>query len=329
MAYPREILEQSRAELAARRQRSAEARAARRAQVARRVPEALALEREIASTSARLAQAVLSGEDVGAKVDEIRRFNLSSQQKLRSLLALHGFAPDALESIPSCAACRDTGVAGGQTCDCVRQLRRALMYDRLGASAPVDTYGFDRFELRWYPEQAGGSSQVSPRAIMTKTFSECLRYAKTFSIGSPSLLLTGGPGLGKTHLSLSIAHTVIERGFDVLYVPFLTLLGRLEAARFGRGGEEYADSLQAPLSCELLILDDLGSEFSTSFSTSVLYDILNSRQLAGFASVISTNLSEQELKARYGERIHSRLFGGCRVLPFLGEDIRLQKIYAR
>lgn len=329
MGYPKEILEKSRELLTLRRQKAQQAQSARRAQVLARAPRALELERDISSTSARLAQAVLSGENVAEKVEQIRRFNLDTQKKLREVLVLHGFPPDALEYIPSCPLCKDTGVADGMTCDCVRKLRRSLMYERLGSCAPVESCGFDKFELRFYPESPDGASPASPRAVMAKTFAECQRYAKGFSIDSPSLLLTGGPGLGKTHLSLSIAHTVIERGFDVLYVPFLTLLGQLESARFGKGSEEYADCMDAPLSCELLILDDLGSEFSTSFATSVLYDLINTRQLKGLPSVVSTNLSEQELKARYGERVHSRLFGCCRVLPFLGRDIRLQKMFAK
>jgi DNA replication protein DnaC len=278
MGYPKEILAQSREALAARREKAAAARILRRAQVAERAPEALLLEREIASTSARLANAILSGEDVSSRVEEIRRFNLKAQEKLRALLIASGFEPDALELRSFCPLCGDSGVAGGQVCDvCGSCAKRsctsgwALQRPSIPAASTASTW-------RYYSDAPGGSPPVSPRAVMAKTLSECVRYAKTFSAASQSLLLTGGPGLGKTHLSLSIAYSVIERGFDVLYVPFLTLLSRLESARFGKGSEEYLDYLLAPLSCELLILDDLGSEFATSFSTSVLYDLVHSRQ---------------------------------------------------
>lgn len=323
MAYPKDITAQSHAILLRRREQAAERQAALRARVTRTLPEAIALERDIASTSARLARALLSGEDIGQKVADIRDFNLDAQRRLAGLLTASGFAPDALAPHPTCPLCGDSGVRDGAVCDCVRQIQKRLMYDRLGADAPIEVCGFDRFDLGYY--STAETNGVSPARVMAKALDTCRRWAETFSLDSPSLLLSGAPGLGKTHLSLSISFAVIEQGHDVLYVPFHTLLGRLESARFGRGGDDYHTGIAAPMACELLVLDDLGAEFSTSFGSSVLYEIINSRQLKGLPTIISTNLKESELSARYGERLHSRLCGCFQNVFFVGKDVRLQK----
>ncbi|PWM21313.1 MAG: ATP-binding protein [Oscillospiraceae bacterium] len=329
MPYPQEIVRRSREILEQRREKAVADTVERRLAVSRRAPRALEIEREIATTSARLAAAVLSGEKVQEQVQKIRAFNLEKQQQLSDLLCEAGFAPDVLEPHYFCPVCQDTGNNQGRLCSCVVQLEKELMYERLGAQATVEHCGFDRFDLRYYSEQPTGSPAVSPRAIMSRTLSTCVKYAQDFSLSSPSLLLMGKPGLGKTHLSLSIAYTVIEGGYDVLYLPFHTLLARLETARFSKGSAEYQDYLDPVLSCELLVLDDLGSEFTTAFSTSVLYDLINTRQLRGLPTIINTNLTEGEISGRYGERLHSRLLGGFRVIPFMGEDVRLQKMYSK
>ena len=131
--------------------------------------------------------------------------------------------------------------------------------------------------------------------------------------------------MGKTHLSIAIACAAIEKEYDVLYLPFHSLISNLEAARFGKGSEDYRLLLEPISESELLLLDDLGTEFSTSFSSAVLYDIINVRQLKSLPTIISTNLTTAEISSRYGERISSRLLGCYRVIPFMGSDIRLQK----
>lgn len=325
MAYPREIVETSREILNGRRERAELALAERRLRVSRLAPHILQLERELASTSARIAGAVLSGDNVQQKLAEIREFNLSKQRALKDALAAAGLSPDALEIQYHCPVCNDTGNDNGKLCDCARQLQKGLMYERLGAVSQLADSRFENFSLQYYSDAPTGDSPVTERAIMQKALLECTKYAAGFSPSSPSLLLIGAPGLGKTHLSIAIACAAIEKGFDVLYVPFHTLLTKLEAARFGKTSEEFQDYLSPALSCELLILDDLGSEFSTSFSTAVLYDIINTRQMQGAPTIINTNLKQNELSARYGERIRSRLLGCYRIIPFAGSDIRLQK----
>lgn len=329
MSYPKEITLEARNILARRRESAASEANARRVELARIAPRALALEREISTTSARLARAVLDGGDVQQQVEKIRVFYLEHRAELDRLLVEAGYPTNALEPQYHCTICGDTGVAGTKLCSCVPALEKALMYDRLGASAPISEYGFDRFHLSYYSDIPMAGSGVSERDIMQKTLATCQRFSKDFSLQAPSLLLMGPPGLGKTHLSLSIACAVIERGFDVMYLPFHTLLVQLETAKFGHTEEEFLTYLNPLLDCELLILDDLGSEMTTSFTTATLYNIINSRFLKGAPTIISTNLTEGELSQRYHERIRSRLLGCYQPLPFVGKDVRLQKLYQR
>ncbi len=325
MSYPREIVETSRGILNGRRESAELALNERRVRISRLAPHILQLEREIASTSARIAGAILDGENVQQRLAQIRTFNLSKQQELKEALSAAGFAPDALDIQYYCPACKDTGNNSGKLCDCARQLQKGLMYERLGAVSSLADSTFENFSLHYYSDTPTGDSPVSERAIMKKALLECTKYATGFSPAASSLLLIGAPGLGKTHLSIAIACAAIDKGFDVMYVPFHTLLTKLEAARFGKTSEEFQDYLNPALNCELLVLDDLGSEFSTSFSTAVLYDIINTRQLQSTPTIINTNLKQSELSTRYGDRIRSRLLGCYRIIPFAGSDIRLQK----
>lgn len=325
MPYPKEIAEMSRGILNERRERAELALNERRVRISRVAPHILQLEREMASTSARIAGAVLSGENVQQRLAKIREFNLAKQQELKDALAAAGFAANALEIQYRCSLCKDTGNNNGKLCECARQLQKGLMYERLGAVSPLIDSTFENFSLHYYSDTPAEGNSVSDRAIMKKALMECTKYATNFSPAAPSLLLIGAPGLGKTHLSIAIACAAIEKGFDVMYVPFHTLLSKLEAARFGKTSEEFQDYLSPVLNCELLVLDDLGSEFSTSFSTAVLYDIINTRQLQGAPTIINTNLKQSELSTRYGDRIRSRLLGCYRIIMFAGADVRLQK----
>ncbi len=325
MSYPKEIAEMSREILNERRERAELALNERRVRISRVAPHILQLEREMASTSARIAGAVLSGENVQQRLAKIREFNLAKQQELKDALAAAGFAANALEVQYQCPLCKDTGNNNGKLCECARQLQKGLMYERLGAVSPLTDSTFEGFSLYYYSDTPADGNSVSDRAIMKKALQECTKYATNFSPAASSLLLIGAPGLGKTHLSIAIACAAIEKGFDVIYVPFHTLLSKLEAARFGKTSEEFQDYLSPVLNCELLVLDDLGSEFSTSFSTAVLYDIINTRQLQGAPTIINTNLKQSELSTRYGDRIRSRLLGCYRIIMFAGSDVRLQK----
>ena len=318
MSYPAEIAAAAYQELEKARSEGARETERNRARVFAAVPQAEALTKELSRTSAQLARAILSGADVERKVAEIRDKNLAGQAKLRALLRENGFAETALDVVHRCPVCHDTGVApDGTVCACVRETEKRLMRERLEKSANCTGKDFDSFDLALCAEK--------DRPLMGKILRFCSDYAAHFSPAAESLLMIGAPGLGKTHLSLAIGFAVIEKGYNVLYAPYHRLFGRLEDARFGRGEEEYARVMREILESELLILDDVGTELASSFSASVLYEIINTRMVEGRPTIISTNLTESEITERYRERIHSRLFGAYRKVPFIGEDMRLKK----
>ena len=168
---------------------------------------------------------------------------------------------------------------------------------------------------------------MSPYQRMEKNFDACRDYAYEFSAKSGNLLLSGDPGLGKTFLSASIARVVSDAGFSVVYDTAAHVFARFEAQKFRRDDEEgeAEDDVARYLKCDLLIVDDLGTEMTTAFVQSALYQIVNTRLMTGRKTIVSTNLSPDELGARYGAAIRSRIEGEYRILPFFGEDIRKLK----
>ncbi|MBR6735512.1 MAG: ATP-binding protein [Oscillospiraceae bacterium] len=319
MSYPAEIKSAARAELAKRRERSLSQTEQNRAKVFAKIPQAAALEREISAAAAMVARTILSGgENINEKIKKIRDVNLEGQKKLSSLLTANGFCENALDDVHVCPICKDSGVSpDGMVCKCVKELERSLMFERLAKSSNFSGKDFDSFSL--------GVFDASSRPVMEKVYNFCIDYAESFSPSSPSLLMIGSPGLGKTHLSLAVGFKVLEKGVNVVYEPFHSLFSKIENARFGRSDEDLAEVMKEPLECELLILDDLGSEMPSSVSAAALYEIINTRLLKGLPTIISTNLTDREMIDRYKERVYSRLFGAYKKLPFIGEDYRLKK----
>ena len=151
----------------------------------------------------------------------------------------------------------------------------------------------------------------------------CRDYAADFATDSPSLLLYGATGLGKTHLSLAIASEAVKKGYGVIYGSAQNLMSRLEKEHFSSGrNSEYEGSEQALLECDLLIIDDLGAEFSTQFTVAELYNIINTRIMSRLPVIISTNLTPDGLEQKYTQRITSRIIGNYITLYLCGKDIR-------
>ncbi len=324
MAYPKEITDRAFEILAERRNQARNDYQYRQQVIARDVPAVEALRRELTGTSASIARAILSGTDVEEKLRRLRESNLYMQQRKRELLAAAGLPEQYDELTYSCPDCSDTGYTpDGKQCHCLKALLAELMLERLSRTANTDQITFDSFSLDYYPVEKLGGPDLSPREIMQQAYDQCRLYARQFAPDARSLFFQGPTGLGKTHLSLAIASEVIRRGYNVLYTPAQTLLDTLERERFRRGEENF--SLDFVLDCDLLILDDLGSEFSTSFSVATIYNIINSRLIEKKPTIISSNLTVKEIEARYSPRVLSRIMGGYSVIPFRGSDIRMRK----
>ena len=183
---------------------------------------------------------------------------------------------------------------------------------------------FDTFSYEWYDSEVWPEYGCSPLANMETVREICGNYAHTFGPQSGNLLFTGAPGLGKTFLSACIAREVSDHGFSVVYDTAISVFSRYEDAKFRPDEVSDADVRRCE-SCDLLILDDLGTEMTTAFVQSALYQIVNGRMLSGRSTIISTNLAPEELGHRYGAPILSRIEGAYQILPFFGEDIRTKQ----
>ncbi|MBR1811858.1 MAG: ATP-binding protein [Clostridia bacterium] len=323
MRYKNSTVRKAAQELQRRRNQAELDAAVRKSEVFRKSPEAQDLDRQIAAAPRSFASIMLLRDkaEIERRIAALRRESMQYRRQLEELLVALGYPADYLDVHYTCENCHDTGSRDGEMCDCFKQLIKSTAYAELCAASPLDVCAFSDFDLRYYPDNDGGSG-MSSRAVMQTIYEYCRSYAEDFSADSPNLLMYGRTGLGKTHLSLAIAGEVIERGFGVIYDSCPNIVSRLEDEKFGRAdGEEEA----ALLDCDLLILDDLGAEFSTQFTKSAIYNIINTRLLKRLPTIISTNLGIEEIQEKYTERIASRLIGEYVIFRFAGKDIRQLK----
>lgn len=321
MGYNRAVYDAVYAELNARRMRAEQQADARRNQFYCLEPRAREIDRLLTHTGVEAAKAVLSGGNVRQALESLRLENRKLQERRRALLAAHSMRPEDLEPAYTCRKCQDRGNIDGRMCSCMRELLRAEARRQLNTDTPLDLCSFETFDLSYYPDETDAQG-VNPRLYMERQLTFCQNYAYSFARDADSLLMTGKTGLGKTHLSLAIARVVIDRGFGVVYSSAQNLLSRLADEHFGRAS---GDTMQSLTDCDLLILDDLGTEFRSQFSVAALYNIVNSRQLVKKPVIISTNLTIREMEDYYTERFSSRVIGGYRRVHFIGTDIRQQK----
>ena len=323
MAYSVEVVQRA-------RERLAQAKADRESEnlrhlteAYRRVPRLKDIDLQLRQTMAKAVQAVFAGGgDVQVAMEEAKRENLALQMERRELIAAN-FEPGYLDDSPICEDCGGSGYVGSTMCECLRELCRQEQKREL-TFLNVGNERFEQFKLDYYPDRIDPRQGVNIRSVMEKTFQICRRYAFDFTERAENLLFSGGTGLGKTFLSACIARTVADRGFSVCYETANHLFAKMERAKFN-GDEEARREAEKYTVCDLLIMDDLGTEMGGQFTTSALYTLINDRILAGKATIISTNLTSEDLERRYSAAIASRLRGNFRRIPFMGEDIRLKK----
>ncbi len=295
----------------------------RREEVFARVPELKLIEAEIIQLMTSVAiKALKRGEDAGQTVRSARGRVETLAARRKELLRSNGFPEDYLDEAYDCPKCRDTGYVMGEACSCLKSVYKAEAAKMLTSMLNLGEQGFERFDLSLYESDA--------RAKMSRVYDNCKIYAESFDEESDNLLFVGGTGLGKTFLSASIAKVVSEKGFSVVYDSCVTIMGAFESQKFDRNrdNDESDSYVKRYLNCDLLILDDLGTEMTTAFTQSVLYTIINTRLINGKKTIISTNLtvdkesSDDELSRRYTPQVVSRLKGEYMLLQFAGRDIR-------
>ena len=319
MAYSEAVLHRARERLLQEKNLYEAETAARRAQVLQAYPRLREIDQALRqSVAGAVAAAFRKGEDTTAAIAALKEKNLALQREREWILASAELDESVLDPPPFCPHCGGSGYVGSSMCECLRELCRQEQKKEL-SSLLGGKESFDGFRLDLYPTEPDPNLGVSPRQLMERTFRRCRRYAREFGAGAPSLLFTGGPGLGKTFLSACIARAVADNGFSVVYDTAGKLFSDFEAVKFG-GNQQ--DLTRKYLQCDLLIIDDLGTEMTTQFTQSVLYRVLNDRLLENRPVIVSTNVSDQALRQRYSAPIASRLLGAFEVCLFLGQDIR-------
>ena len=271
---------------------------------------------------------ITESPNLEAHLAEIGEQNQALQAESRALLVKAGYQADYLDDKPMCLVCKDVGHHSAGLCNCLLSIYRTLQAKELSDLLNINQENFEAFSLTYYDDRT-----IDPRFGLTArdnmeiNYQICHKYATAFGSESGNLLLTGAPGLGKTFLSSCLAKTVLESGFSVVYDTAAGLFSKFEAEKFGHRNDHTAaqSEVQRYLNCDLLILDDLGTEMTTNFTISALYTLINTRLLQKKQTVINTNFSLDELATKYSTQIMSRLEGEYERLTFFGQDIRKLK----
>lgn len=299
-------------------------------EIYRRLPRVERIDRELRGTAARIALAAFeSNIDTDEALAELERNTLALQRERAELLVGAGYPYDCLDGAPSCGQCEDSGyLSDASPCRCLKEYYIREQNRRLSKLLDLGNQSFETFSFDWYDTQVWPEFGRSPLKNMETVRSICKKYAADFSQNSGNLLFTGMPGLGKTFLSACIAREVSERGFSVVYDTASHVFGQFESGKFGRENpfEEDPDrEINRYLNCDLLIMDDVGTEMTTSFVRAVFYRLVNDRLMNRKKTIISTNLPVERIGVQYGEAVLSRIRGEYQILLFFGRDIRILK----
>lgn len=325
MAYSKEIYEKALTEIKKRRADAEKAAEKRSEELYKKCPDLKYIDGKLASTGSVLVKAFASSPEEAAKIlKKLHKDNAALNKEKRAILSAMGLPEDYMQIHYTCEKCEDTGFYeerdekkgvshGTKLCSCHIELLKKLASEEMSMQTPLELSSFDDFDLSFYDNKEAFEQ-------MKHIFDESVSYSQNFTLASPSLLFHGRTGLGKTHISLSIANEVIKKGFNVVYGSVNNFFAKIEYEKFSKGNDTY--TLDLLCDADLLILDDLGMEFSTAFTNSALYTIINTRICKGLPTIISTNLSLYELRDKYHESIVSRIVGKYVACEFLGRDVR-------
>lgn len=304
-------------EYAARRQAAQVRATQKRDAIYTACPALSEVDGQMAEASRAAALARIAGDTAAAEKGEAEIHRLA-ECKVHLLATVGATAEDLLPQY-TCEKCEDTGKIGTTYCNCFinRMLAENIKAASLIKQAGAQT--FDRFDLTLYSEQIDPRFGVSIRKHMQKVLEKCKSFAEAFAPGD-NLLMLGAPGLGKTFLSSAIANRVLERGKTVAYVSAAEFFANYSQNHF----TDHPMQMELYYDCDLLILDDLGTEFKTGLTVSLLGEIIDRRLREGKNTILSTNLSFSEMESAYHERVVSRLLGNYTYLLFAGEDIRVK-----
>ena len=287
-----------------------------------KLPQVYDIHRELCLTSGKLISLILEHDgDFERKLCELETDNELLQKRLGEALVKNGYPADYLEKPCVCRKCGDSGVFEGRRCECFMEIVKRAAAENINKTSPMNLSDFADFSLAYYDDKQTTHVGCTAREVMSSNLDFCKKYAEDFHLPCNGILMRGATGLGKTHLSLSIAKEVIAKGYSVIYGSAPDLFRKCEQEHFGR---EDGNTIDVLLEADLLILDDVGAEFESKFYSAALYNIINNRMNAAKPTIISTNCDLNELAARYGNRTVSRM-KTMDDLIFLGSDVRLMR----
>ena len=326
MSLDGKLLAQAKSALEAKRRRNDELYEGRLALAYARAPQVRSIDTELKTTLTDLVKAALIPDNTGA-IEDIRLRSIELLELRRGELLRAGFPGDYLDNAYMCPVCRDTGYDETKICDCLMELYKEELRVSLSCLFKLGDETFDNFDLSYYDDTPTPDTGISPRRTMEIIYETCIEYARKFGKKSMNLFFNGSPGLGKTFLSACIARVVADNGFSVVYDTISAVFSIFEEIKFYRTEdmEDIRSDVRRYFECDLLILDDLGTEMTTAFTVSSLYDIINTRLLTGRKTIISSNLTPYDMRRRYSESIMSRIEGEYQILTFRGDDIRKKK----
>ena len=278
--------------------------------------------------AARIISEGITPEEAVAAVQKER-----NELEMRKKTLLDEYACTQPEIEYDCSLCMDTGLVSGQKCKCYMDIMHKLMLSGINGTRNLafDVYKntFQNFSLEWYSKTATDTAlNVSPYENMKSVYAECRLFCSNFENDKKNLYFYGASGTGKTFMANCIANELLSNGYNVLYQSAYKLFQFMEDYKFGKIARD-GDMLEDIYNSDLLIIDDLGTEFSTAYTCSVFFDILNTRLLNNKSTIISSNLSLNNLEKKYTERIQSRIIGNFEIMRFMGDDIRILKKQSR
>jgi DNA replication protein DnaC len=296
--------------------------AKRRKEIEEKLPQVLELERQIGKLSVEVSMCAF--REIKNREEHLQNLKeriTDLRMKKSELLFSNGYPINYLELNYKCDKCQDTGFIGVQKCSCYKQNLVRVYYKNSDLHELTKENNFDAFNMEFYSSRKSGSEPESPRKNMERIFTRSMNFIRTFDSTNENLLFFGNSGTGKTFLSNCIAKELLDKGYLVVYRTAESLIQNLKNIRFN--GDELLDELI--IECDLLIIDDLGTEQISDFSKTELFNLLNKKILRNKKMIVSTNCTLEELLQIYSERISSRLLGNFGLYKFFGDDIRIKK----
>ncbi|MBQ4146144.1 MAG: ATP-binding protein [Clostridia bacterium] len=289
-------------------------------------PEYRTIEEKLIQGGTALARCVLNG---GKDYEKIKEAICKLQDRKKEILKQLNLPEDYLDEIYSCDNCRDTGYdADGRRCGCLRQLVLSCVGESANLTEYMKEQTFDKVDYNLFAKQPPENGR-QPLLYMKSAYEKGLRFAENFDTTNSNLLLMGNAGTGKTFLSSCIANYALARGKTVLYQSAFKMFDTLEKLKFDKLDSDdtfWAQDLSRQIyQTDLLIIDDLGTEFVTGYSAAALFDIINSRQMRKKSTILSTNLNLSGLEQLYSKRFTSRICGDFEIIPFIGQDLRMNR----